>query len=156
MRVCVGGTFNVLHKGHQCLIGQALSIAGSVGFVFIGVAVDELVAQKKQVKTFEKRKDQLIDFISQKRVVPTVVIEPIRNRFGPTIKQDFDVIVVSPETISVAREINKERQKKEKKQMKIVQIPFILADDGKPISSTRIMNGEINADGSIAANGEAE
>lgn len=152
MRVCIGGTFNVVHKGHQRLIEQALSIAGSEGFVFIGVAINELVAQKKQVKSFETRKNQLVEFIHQKKAVPTVVIEPIQDRFGPTLKQDFDVIVVSPETISVARKINKERQKKGKKQMKIVQIPFILADDGKPISSTRIMNGEINADGTVVSN----
>ncbi len=154
MRVCIGGTFNVVHKGHQRLIKQAFSIAGPEGFVFIGIAINDLVAQKKQVKSFEARKDQLVEFINKKKPVPTVVIEPITNKFGPTLKQDFDVIVVSPETISVAREINKERQKKGKKQMKIVQIPFILADDGKPIRSTRIINGEIKADGTHLSSGK--
>ncbi len=150
MRVCIGGTFNILHKGHMRLIDEALGIAGKDGFVFIGVAIGELAAHKKKVKSFSNRKDQIIRFITkQKKAAPTVLIEPIANRFGPTLERDFDVIVVSAETKAAAREINKKRVLKGKKEMKIVQIPTVFADDGKPISSTRISKGKITKDGRV-------
>jgi len=152
MRVCVGGTFNILHEGHMRLIDEALGIAGKEGFVFIGLAIDELAAHKKKVKSFSKRKDQIIRFITkQKKAVATVLIEPIVDRFGPTLEEDFDAIVVSAETKAVAREINKKRVLKGKKEMKIVQIPTVFADDNKPISSTRINKGEITKDGRVVS-----
>jgi len=60
------------------------------------------------------------------------------------LKENFDFIVVSPETYKTALLINKERDKRGKKPIKIVKIDFVLASDGKPISSTRILKGEID------------
>ncbi|MDO8601222.1 MAG: phosphopantetheine adenylyltransferase, partial [bacterium] len=69
--------------------------------------------------------------------------------FGPTLKEDFNYIVVSPETYDTAVLINQERQKLNKKPMEIVRIEFVLAQDGKPISSTRIFKGEIDGEGKL-------
>ena len=62
---------------------------------------------------------------------------------------DYDVIVVSPETFSTAEEINSKRIKLGHKPLEIIKIPFVLAEDGKPISSSRIYSKEIDIEGNI-------
>ena len=149
MRVCLGGTFNTLHKGHKLLISTALNCAGKEGIVFIGIAIGDLIKKKKNIKSFEDRKDHIVSFLSTQSKIPTVIIEPIANIFGPTLTNDYDAIVVSHETVQNARLINTERKKRNLTTMKIIEIPLVKAKDGKPISSTRIQSGEISGDGEV-------
>jgi pantetheine-phosphate adenylyltransferase len=46
-------------------------------------------------------------------------------------------------------EINNKRVLKGKKPLKILKISFVLAEDGKPISSTRINRKEIDENGNL-------
>jgi len=147
MKVCIGGTFSQLHKGHKTLIKKALETAGKNGLVFIGITSDEMIKIKKGIKSLEERKQSIEKYLIKENITEKVKIEPIKDRFGPSINEDFDAIVVSPETINTAREINKERRKIGKKPLKIIKIPFVMAEDDKPISSTRIRNREIDENG---------
>ena len=149
MKVCIGGTFNPFHKGHKTLIKKALEIAGKNGLVFIGITSDEMIKIKKGTRSLEERKQSMEKYLIEEKIIEKVKIKPINDRFGPSIKEDFDAIVVSPETIATARELNKERKKLGKKPLKIIKIPFVMAEDGKPISSTRIRNKEINENGKL-------
>jgi len=149
MKVCLGGTFSPLHKGHKTLIKKAIELAGKNGLVFIGITVSEMTKTKGDIKSFSERKQAIEKFLSEEKLTKRVKIEPIYDRFGPSIDGDFDAIVVSKETISAAREINKERKKLGKKPLKIIEIPFILAEDDKPISSSRIRNKEIDENGKL-------
>lgn len=149
MKVCLGGTFNVLHLGHKKLIDKALELAGENGLLFVGVAKGKMIDHKKDVKKFEYRKQQIISYVKSKKILDNILIKPIYDKYGPTIDEDFDFIVVSPETKSVALEINEKRKKNGKKSIQIITIPYVLADDKKPISSTRILNNEIDEKGNI-------
>lgn len=149
MRVCIGGTFNKFHKGHKELITKALNVAGENGFVFIGITVGKIIENKKEIDSFKNRKRVIEDFIKNNNVSCEVIINAINDKFGPSIVDDFDAIVVSPETIITAEEINYHREKLNKKTLKIFQIPFVLSEDNKPISSTRILNNEIDENGKI-------
>jgi pantetheine-phosphate adenylyltransferase len=151
MNVCIGGTFDPLHKGHKYLIQKAVDLAGKHGFVFIGVTVDEMLHHKKKVASFSKRKNAIQQFLKEKEINSVTEIAPINDRFGPSVKDKFDAIVVSPETKSTAEEINKKRESLGKKPLKIVQIPLILAQDNMAISSTRIKQGEIDRDGTLVS-----
>jgi pantetheine-phosphate adenylyltransferase len=149
MKVCIGGTFNVLHKGHRSIIDKAFEVAGKNGSVFIGLATGKLVERKIITKPLESRKKALEEYLTKKGFINRSTIKSIEDKYGPSIDEDFDAIVVSPETIKTAEEINNKRIQKGKKPLKIIQVPFVLAKDGKPISSTRIINKEIDEKGDI-------
>jgi pantetheine-phosphate adenylyltransferase len=76
-------------------------------------------------------------------------IVKINDIFGPTLKRDFDFLVVSSQTYRNGLKINQERKKLGKEPIKIVRIKMVLAKDGKPISCTRIRKGEIDGKGKI-------
>ncbi len=147
-KVIIGGTFNVLHKGHKAFLRKAFEL----GQVTIGLTSNKMAVslRKEEVKDFKDRKRELEDSIAQDFSIKAKIVK-IEDKFGPTLKKDFNYIVVCPLTYPVAVLINGERQKRNRKPIEIVKIEFVLADDGKPISSTRILEGEIDRQGKILA-----
>lgn len=145
-RVVIGGTFETLHKGHLALFKRAFGL----GEVFIGLTSDKLAKKhkKRKVKDFKERKKNLASFVKNEfSVVPNIV--KIEDKFGPSLKEDFDYIVVSSETYKTAAMLNEERKKLGKKPLKIIKINFVLAEDGKPISDSRILRDEIDSEGKL-------
>jgi pantetheine-phosphate adenylyltransferase len=151
MHVCLGGTFNIFHKGHKYLLDKAFETAGKDGFVFIGVSEGNLTLKKKFLTPYTRRINAIEDYIKSKGFVTKSSITPITTKYGLAVDRDFDVIIVSPETRSNAIEINEKRVSIGKKPLRIVEISIVLADDGKRISSTRIFNEEIDPDGRIVS-----
>lgn len=151
MHVCLGGTFNPLHKGHKMLISKALDIAGDTGRLFIGVTSGDIALKHGSVPSFNQRKKDIESFLDQtkKKKNVTIMIAPIYDRFGPAITDDFDAIVVSSETEATALEINQRRKKIGKKPLKIIVIPLVLDEDNQPIRSTRIRKKEIDENGKL-------
>lgn len=149
MNVCLGGTFHPFHKGHKALLRKAFEVAGPNGSVFIGLTSPAMIKEKENIASFQKRKQSIVQFLSEEHVLQQVNIQPLVNEFGPTLQGDFDAIVVSPETEPTAQEINQNRSRLGKTPLKIIVIPFILSEDGTPISSTRIRRKEIDENGSM-------
>lgn len=146
MKVCVGGTFDILHKGHEALLGKAFAVGTEI---FIGLSSDKMVRkQKSNVSSFKKRKDNLNKFLKKKNLKNYHIVK-INDRYGPAISEDFDVIVVSSETKKTAVEINSIRKQKKLKPLKIIEVPLVLAEDSLPVSSTRIRRKEINSKGEL-------
>jgi pantetheine-phosphate adenylyltransferase len=150
MKVMVGGTFDPLHDGHRQLLARSFEIAGTDGFVVIGLTTDAF-AQKKShpIHPFSERKAALAEFIAQKHYATHWEIEPLGDRYGSATDVDFDAIIVSEETLPVAVEINTLRRAKKKSKVDIHQITCVLAEDGRWISSTRIWRGEIDIHGHL-------
>lgn len=146
MKVCIGGTFDRLHKGHKALIRKAFEI-DKEDKVFVGIVKDS--SKSEGIANFEERKEEVLRFLKKEGFLRRAVVEPIFDRYGPSIDGEFDAIVVSKETIRTAREINELRRKKGKKPLTIICIPTVYAEDGRPISSSRIRKGEIDRDGNI-------
>jgi pantetheine-phosphate adenylyltransferase len=149
MKVCIGGTFNPLHKGHKVLIDKAFDVAGKQGSVFIGVSAGEIIKEKKDTKSFEKREKAIKKYLYEKDFIKRATVKPIIDKYGPSIEEEFDAIVISPETRKTAEEINEKRKQNGRKPLEIIQIPFVLAEDGCPISSSRIRKHEIDEDGRL-------
>lgn len=145
-KVIIGGTFDVLHKGHYFLLKKAFGL----GHVTIGITSDEMAKKmkKRKVKAFKERKQEIKNYI-EKNIKKDFSLIKIEDRFGPTLTKTFDYIVVSPETYKTALMINKKRSKLNKKLIEIVEIDFVLAEDGKPISSTRILKNIIDSNGKM-------
>jgi pantetheine-phosphate adenylyltransferase len=145
-KVVIGGTFDILHKGHEALLRRAFGL----GEVEIGLTSDKMAREirNREIKNFKERKRELKNFIIKELKAEPKIIK-IEDEFGFTLERDFDYIVVSPETYQTALEINGERKKKNKKPIEIVKIDFVLAEDGKPISAERIAKGEINEKGEL-------
>ena len=149
MKVCLGGTFNILHKGHKKLIQEAIKCIGKDDSILIGLTSDEMIKNKKNQKSYNIRTKNLEIFLQKKGVMKQTEIRKIHDKYGPTLDEDFDIIIVSSESYNNALEINRIREKNNQKPMKIIKISYVLAKDEKPISSTRITNKEIDENGNI-------
>jgi pantetheine-phosphate adenylyltransferase len=149
MKVCLGGTFDVLHDGHKRLITTARDLAGPSGTVVIGITKGSLASKQRTMRSYRERKEAIKEFLSLLSKTPKVVLTPIQDKYGPSIEEAFDAIVVSPETKPVADEINELRRQRGKPPLQITVVPYVFAKDGRPISSTRIRNGEIDEHGTL-------
>ncbi|WP_342306251.1 phosphopantetheine adenylyltransferase [Methanolobus sp. ZRKC5] len=146
-RVVVGGTFECLHDGHKKLLRKAFELAED-GNVDIGLTSNEMANKRPRgVPDYNIRKDKLLRYINEISDHQNFRIIELNGPYGKTLTENYDYIVVSPETHSVALKINELRSDKEMKSIHVVMIDYMLADDEKPISSTRIAQGEIDIHG---------
>ena len=148
MRVCIAGTFNTLHRGHKLLIDTAIKTGGENGKLFIGIAKGGLLKNKKFIVPYDERKRRIQNYLLKKNYQCFEIL-PIYNKYGFAVDGEYDAIVVSPETKDNAQKINEKRIKEQKKPLIIITIPYVLAQDSQPISSTRILKKEIDCNGTI-------
>jgi len=144
-KVVIGGTFDVLHKGHKKILEAGFQISKSV---IIGLTSDEFANRFRAIETspYEERKKKLEEFLQG--FEKSYEIIKIDDSYGiATIDPDIDCIVVSEETLLRAQEINAVRFKKGLGKLSIVVIPLVLAEDGKAISGERISGKEIDTEG---------
>jgi len=157
--VAVGGTFDKLHKGHKELLRAAFKLGRKV---VIGLTSDEMVAQSKsdvKIDPLSKRRENLESWIKEERMdeLAEYDVVVINDVYGTAIHDEkLEALVVSEETYERATMINKIRASKGLKQLVIVVVPLVLAYDGKPISSTRIRRGEIDAEGRPLARAQSK
>lgn len=148
--VFVAGTFDGLHVGHKALLSAAFKIGG---FVTIGLTPDDYVAKFKphpeEISTFAVRKNAVQSWILEKNYASRAEIIPIIDNLEPAASGNFDAIIVSTATKPGALAINTKRQEKVLPLFSIIEIPMQLAEDGTPISSTRVRNGEIDTEGHL-------
>ena len=75
---------------------------------------------------------------------------PLKDPFGPTIdSNDIEGIIVSEETEPAAEVINQMRVDRGLRPLLMFVITMVLAEDGKPISSTRVRRQEVDRYGRL-------
>ncbi len=148
--VSVGGTFDVMHKGHWFLLEETFNVGDKA---IVGITTDEFVAVMKKnhmVDSYKKRLAEVKAFLTEKGYLDRAKIVPLNDPFGPTVDSDeIEGIIVSEETEVTAEVINKMRVERGKKPLLIFVITMVLADDGKPISSTRVRKQEVDRYGKL-------
>ena len=148
--VAMGGTFDVLHRGHRKLLRQAFSIGQRV---MIGVTSDEFARtlhKPHKFDEYDKREKDLKHLLFRWGVLSRAKVVPLNDRYGPTVRlKEIQALVVSRRTIKTAYEINARRRARGLKPLAIDPIDLIMADDKRPISSTRIRRGRIDREGRL-------
>lgn len=148
--VAIGGTFDRLHKGHKTLLRRAFELGQGV---IIGLTTNALIRHKPDwqlITSYEERAAELRQWLNSEVYGGRFIIEPLCDPYGPAITDEkLQLIVVSEETYSRAKEINEIRRKRGLTILDIAVLTMVLADDETSISSTRIRAGIIDRDGRL-------
>ncbi|MEM4699804.1 MAG: phosphopantetheine adenylyltransferase [Candidatus Nezhaarchaeales archaeon] len=148
-RVAVGGTFDRLHQGHKALLEKAFSVGREV---LIGVSSDQMAKSKRAcgVASFEERVARLINFIRERGWLDRACIMKIESPEGVLLEDpSIEALVVSEETLERGLDINRRRAERGLPPYKLEVVSMVLAEDGRPISSSRIRAGEIDEEGRL-------
>jgi len=147
--VAMGGTFDIVHRGHFTLLSNAFDIADKV---IIGITSDEFAIKKGKIpiNKYNQRFENLISIISKKFPNASFEISKLENDFGPAVlEKGVEALVVSDETSNQGTILNELRSKKNLPPVQVVTVPMFLAKDGTRISTTRIKNSEIDINGNL-------
>lgn len=147
--VAMGGTFDVIHKGHITLLSEAFSISDKV---IIGLTSNQWASKKGKdlLNDFEKRLEKLVKVIEKNFPNNSFEISKLDNDFGPAVlEKKVQALVVSDETSNQGEVLNLLRKQKNLPPVDVVVVPMVLAKDGNKISTTRIKNQEIDNDGNL-------
>ncbi len=145
--VALGGTFDIIHKGHIALLTLAFSISK---YVIIGVSSDKFAIErgKSIMNDYNTRINNLKNVLKNYDNRYTII--RLDDDFGPALyRDDIEALIVSKETEEKGRILNMLRKENGLKELEIIAIDMVLANDGKPISSTRIKRGEIDTEGNL-------
>jgi len=148
--VALGGTFDIIHKGHVALLTEAFSISSHA---IIGLTGDDLALKKnkKMINDYSKRLESLTNLIKKKFPNSSYTISKLENDFGPAaIEGKVDALILSEETSNKGEILNDLRKKRDLPPVEVVIVPMVLAEDGNIISTTRIKNSEIDTDGKLS------
>ena len=147
--VAMGGTFDIIHKGHLTLLSNAFAVSDKV---IIGITSDEFATKKGKipVNKYDRRFKNLTSVISKEFPNSSFQISKLENDFGPAVlEKEVEALIVSDETSPQGNILNQLRAEKKIPPVQIIVVPMFLAKDGVRISTTRIKNSEIDIDGNL-------
>lgn len=145
----MGGTFDVLHKGHEALLERAFEV-GDAG-VFVGVTSDAFAGSRRAraVRPYEDRARAVASFLAERGFASRAEVGPIDDPAGRAYEARFDTIVATPETRRGVVAINRGRRARGLPSLAVVYAPIVLAEDGVRLSATRVRAGEVDAGGRL-------
>ncbi|MHA1741505.1 MAG: pantetheine-phosphate adenylyltransferase [Candidatus Thorarchaeota archaeon] len=144
-KVVFAGTFDRLHEGHRHLLRTALRLGDKVA---IGVTSDKMLEGKpnqEKIQSFEERRDAVLRFLEKENAIERAEIFPIDTVEGGADRmEDLDALVVSDEikVVQNAFRINDLRARNGLRRFHIIVVPRVRTTDGRPLSSSRLRNGE--------------
>lgn len=149
MQVVLGGTFDPVHDGHRALFERAFEL----GDLTVGLTSDDLAPrtrnEERYVRSFEARERDLRTVLSEfaDEYDREFEIRTLEEPTGIATEPRFDVLVVSPETVDGGERVNEIRRENGLDPLDLEVVDHVRAEDGGIISSTRIVEGEIDEHG---------
>lgn len=147
--VAMGGTFDLIHRGHITLLSHAFEISE---IVLIGLTSDSFAIKngKNLKNNFHTRLENLKKIIHENFSDKKYEIKKLDNDFGPAVfEKNVEALIVSEETKHQGLVLNNLRREKDLPEVDVIVVPMFLAKDGERISSTRIRNSEIDSEGNL-------
>ncbi|WP_255191576.1 phosphopantetheine adenylyltransferase [Natronobeatus ordinarius] len=151
MDVALGGTFDPVHDGHRRLFERAFEL----GDVTVGLTSDELAPKTRHVDRYVRPYDERArDLEAELETFAdgrdrSFEIRTLTEPTGIATEPEFDYLIVSPETVDGGKRINELRRERGYDPLEIVVVPHVRAEDDDIISSTRIVQGEIDEHGNL-------
>jgi pantetheine-phosphate adenylyltransferase len=146
----MGGTFDLLHKGHRALLETAFKYGNHVLIGLSDSAFVRRLHKPHRVDDYDQRKRELEDYLRQNGLINRAEIVPLPDKYGPTVNDPtIEAIVVSRRTVKTVGRINAIRRRKGMKPLYVIPIDLILAEDRRPISTTRIRRDRIDREGRV-------
>lgn len=147
--VAMGGTFDLLHRGHITLLSHAFEISE---IVLIGLTSDSFAIKngKNLKNNFDTRLENLKKIIHENFSDKKYEIKKLDNDFGPAVfEKNVEALVVSEETKHQGDILNNLRKERDLPEVSVIVVPMFLAKDGERVSSTRMRNSEIDSEGNL-------
>ena len=153
--VVIGGTFNCLHPGHREILRRAFSLGGRVLVCLTSDAMARKKHLPEKIAPYGERKRALLEFLSSSGFLERAEIAKITDPFTEGLRPSLTHIVVSEETKKNAGMLNVMRTDEGLPPLQVVVVPWVMAQDGRPVSGVRIRKGEIGRDGSSLCSRQA-
>lgn len=146
----LAGTFDGLHAGHRAILARAFSEGEKVT---IGLTSDEFIRKfkiQKTIKSYKERKHNLEAWLREQGYFNRAKVIAISDPYEPAASMpDLDSLIVTQETRTRGEQINALRQGLALSLLALIEVLMVAAEDGKPVSSTRLRSGEIDAAGRL-------
>lgn len=150
-KVGLGGTFDHFHSGHQAFLLFASELAEQL---VIGITTPEMITHKNnniQIDSYEVRSEAVKSFT--KNFFNKVDVIPLTDPYGPTLLgSNVDALAATSATKSGAEAVNIKRNELGLSSLPIYIRELELDENGLPLASERIRNGEINRRGKVYEN----
>lgn len=148
--VALGGTFDRFHVGHDALLRSAFAAGDRVS---IGLTTDAYLAAHpkgrpgRRPRAYRERLRRLRHWLAGNYPRRRWTVVPIDDRFGRAVELGIDALVLSTETREGGRAVNAERRRRGLPPLPLLEVPLVLADDLRPVSSSRVRDGVIGPEG---------
>jgi len=141
----IGGTFDRFHDGHARLIERSLDACISLE---VWLTSDSSAHSKDpRILSWGERCQGIRDRMapaSSERISFGVLEDP----YGPAPTHlEAGAIICTPETRPTCDEINSMRLQNHLQPLEVIEVEHLMAQNGEPLSSSRIRNGEIDRAG---------
>ena len=149
--IATGGTFDEIHLGHIALLSRAFQAGDRV---IIGVSSDDFAKKrgKELNHNYTARVSNLRKIIAAEFGKVNYEIAKLGADFGPAVTSgDVAALVASRETGSKGTVLNKMRAERGLSPVRVIAVEMVKAEDGSPISSTRIRAGVIDREGKLVS-----
>lgn len=144
----IGGTFDHLHEGHMYFLDAAFQESE---YVTIGLTTDSMVEQKKlhnAIEDLKTRKDNLIQYLKDKKYETRSKIIPIEDIYGNSLtEKNLDAIFVTSLVLENANIINEKRVGLGLPPLTIEHVPVLKTSSGDVVSSTHVREGRMDRHG---------